>query len=193
MTTAAFAILATALEMLPPQYDQPWNDKAIRWYFQQLQTIPDCDTAVVAEIIGTQCKKRPTPAEILERWRDVVAPAKRSAADVVGEILTLRSKYGSHVVPDENFPRLLKPGEPQWTDDVKRRVVAVMGGWVAYCEDDTPIGVQRGQLMRAAEQILAGSRDESVNELRLEYQEAKRLRQDEARPLLTVEGVTDGE
>lgn len=86
MSPEAFAILAAALEYLPPSFEQKWDKGARSFYFKALEDIPDTDAPVIAKLVSSQFIKRPTPAEILAKWREVVAPPKRTAADLVAAI-----------------------------------------------------------------------------------------------------------
>ena len=74
MTDEAFGKLGAVLELLPPQFDQRWDLPVLLFYQEALSAIPDGHVASLMTSVATQCKKRPTPAEILEIWRANVAP-----------------------------------------------------------------------------------------------------------------------
>lgn len=86
MTVDGFSILATVLEMLPPQFDQRWDADARAFYFNMLEDIPDDDAMVVAKAIGKKHTKRPVPSVVLDIWREVTRPPSMSADMAVTEI-----------------------------------------------------------------------------------------------------------
>lgn len=117
----------------------------------------------------------PSVKEIRDLWTSISAPKTATTPDmIVARLYGLRSKHGAHVVPvkglEQSFPILAAKGEPSWTDDNMRRVIAAVGGWVAFCEDESPSGVMRGQLLKIAGSVLAGNSDDDLKRMRIEYQ-----------------------
>ena len=152
----------------------PWNEGLMEMYKIGLRNIPNDAVSILCEAVIDRCKFRPTVHEIVDLWRDISNPVDPSAAhNLVAEILALRDKYGEYVVPDPHFPMIRDAGEPTWTDPLKRQIVATFGGWVAFCRDDSPSGVLRGQLLKVAAAVLVGQGDETINRLRLEYRQVR--------------------
>ena len=67
------------------------------------------------------------------------------------------------------------------------RVSAGMGGWSALCEDNSPLGVLRAQLIKLTAAVMAGADDTTVGLLRLEYLAANPPALTAPLPALTAE------
>lgn len=170
MNDTLIANICTVLSTM--KADQKWTDAHDETYLVGLEDLPDEAGVVLRREILKRWDWRPSVKEIRDLWAKISAPAlARSADEVVAEIYRLRDKYGEFAVSSPDFPGLRLAGEPTWTDDVKRRIVAAMGGWVAFCRDDAPASVQRGQLLKIAQMVLGNEGDGAIERLRLEYRE----------------------
>jgi hypothetical protein len=166
--------ILTIISNMTPGAAPQWNPGMAKMYQIGLRSVPDEGAGILAEAIVDTCTFRPSVHEILTLWRKISAPEAAVSPDtLVAQIYSLRDKYGEFAVSSPDFPGLRLAGEPQWSDPLKRRIVAAMGGWVTFCRDDAPASVQRGQLLKIAQMVVGGEGDEPINRLRLEYQEAR--------------------
>lgn len=174
MSGDPFRMLCVILANMPYGTAPAWSDGMMTVYRVGLRNLPEDAAPALAEAIVDRCQWRPTVHEIIEIWRQIVRPTDTEAAPkLVADIIRLRDRWGEYVVPHPDFPRLLQSGEPDWSDPMKRAVIATFGGWVAFCRDDSPPGVLRGQMLRVAESVISGGTDETIQRLRLEYREMR--------------------
>lgn len=171
MTPEVFVDFSICLQFLPNGNAPAWNPDCARFYFAALADIPDADAAPLMKSVATEFTFRPTPHDILALWRKAKAINAPQADALIADIYRLRDKYGEYAVSSPDFPGLRLAGEPQWSDPVKQRIVGAMGGWVAFCRDDAPASVQRGQLLKIAGMVIGGEGDGAIERLRLEYRE----------------------
>jgi hypothetical protein len=154
MSPDAFSTFSVCLEYLPHGTSAPWDAGCARFYFAALADVPDDGVPALMKAVSTQFTFRPVPHDILTVWRKISAPEAAVSPDtLVAQIYSLRDKYGEFAVSSPDFPGLRLAGEPQWSDPLKRRIVAAMGGWVTFCRDDAPASVQRGQLLKIAQMV----------------------------------------
>ena len=171
MTGKGMGILIGAMEQLPLSSSVTWDENSIRIYFEDLRyDIPDEDVGMLARAILRTQEWRPTIKTIRSLWHSLCGMERRQPADVVAELIELRRRHGATVRYDPGLleigARLLVEGEPNWTDPVKRRVIECFGGWVAFCKSDAPASVERGQMLKIAEQILGTANDQALLGLR---------------------------
>ena len=175
MTIDAYAAFSPCLRYRSPGNAPAWDDGCALYYFAALSEIPDADAPILMKAIMTGgCGKfRPDPDEVLTLWRKITKAPPAIAEEIAGDMLTRRRVTGIYQrkIPGDPYCRW-EICEPPWTDLVRGRVSAGMGGWAAFCEDDSPLGVLRAQLIKLASAILDGGDDTTVGLLRLEYQAA---------------------
>jgi tyrosyl-tRNA synthetase len=134
-------------------------------YYIGLSDLPESIADALRKAILVRFEWRPSVKEIRELAQEILHPRHtRTAAGIVAELYELRDKYGAYAVCHSEQLRVWKKGEPHWSDPVKRKVIAAVGGWVSFCEDAAASGVMRGQLLKIAEQVL---RDNDIQEIRL--------------------------
>lgn len=176
MTKEGFEKFSIVLRYKSPGSAPAWDTGCAQYYFMMLADVPDSVVMPLMRAVDAAYKFRPSPEEIKETWRQLCAPNDAVTPETVAaQIYALRDKWGAQAVPvpgfEERFPSIRGKGEPNWTDPVKRQVIAAMGGWVTFCEEETPAGVQRGQLLKIAAAVIGGQGQQTLNELRLEYRE----------------------
>ena len=177
MTVDVFASFSPCLRYRSPGNAPAWDDGCALYYFAALAEIPDADAPLVMKAIMTGgCGKfRPDPDEVLALWRKITRPAPVVAEELAGLMLLKRREKGMYQrrIPDDPYNRW-ETCEPPWGEhqQLERRVSLGMGGWTAFCSDDSPLGVLRGQLVKLAAAVIGGANDEAISALRLEYQAA---------------------
>ena len=173
MTVDGFSTFAVCLEYLPPGNAPAWDAGCARFYFALLSGVPDSDVSLLMQAVGKSYKFRPSPSEVLELWQKVTRPAPMLAEEVAGRMLQKREKKGIYQrkIPNDPYCRW-ETCEPPWADPLEARISAGMGGWTALCEDASPLGVLRAQIIKLASAIMAGADDTVIGTLRLEYQAA---------------------
>lgn len=178
MTPENFATFAVCLEYLPHGTAPAWDAGCARFYFAVLSDLPDQCTPILMKAVGTQFTFRPTPHDILAVWRKISAPPAAAAEEMAGRMLLKRREKGLYQrkIPDDPYARW-ETCEPPWAShqETERRMSLGMGGWAAFCADPSPLGVLRGQLVKLAAVILGGADADSLELLRLEYAENRRL------------------
>lgn len=196
MTPEAFAAFAICLEYLPSGTAPAWGDGAARFYFATLSDVPDEAVPVLMKAVGTHFRFRPTPSEVLDVWHRVSDPAPRYTPDsLVSSVRQLVHEYGECAAPmpgfERRWPNLRAPGPPPGLTPEQTRLVAAWGGWAPFCQDDSPMGVRTGQLMKVAEAVCRSAADRDIDDLRLEYAEARRQLEIERGQLPDYDGPDD--
>ena len=190
MTIDAFATFSPCLRYRSPGNAPVWDDGCALYYFAALSEIPDADAPILMKAIMTGgCGKfRPDPDEVLTLWRKITKPAPAIAEEVAGKMLLLRREKGLYQrqIPDDPYCRW-ETCEPPWSDPLRSRVSAGMGGWAAFCEDNSPLGVLRAQLVKLTAAIMSGADDTTIGLLRLEYLAANPPALTAPLPALTAE------
>ena len=130
MTVENISVLATLLETM--RSDQKWTDRHTESLMIGLEDLPDELSQILGREILTRWSWRPSVKEIRDLAIEIMQPTtKKSAADYVSEIITLRNRYGAHAV--RTVDGYFVKGEPAWSCPIKRKVIAAMGGWVDFC------------------------------------------------------------
>ena len=190
MTIDAYAAFSPCLRYRSPGNAPAWDDGCALYYFAALSEVPDADAPILMKAIMTGgCGKfRPDPDEVLALWRKITRPAPAIAEEVAGKMLQLRREKGLHQrkIPNDQYCRW-ETCEPAWSDPLMGRVSAGMGGWSALCEDNSPLGVLRAQLIKLTAAVMAGADDTTVGLLRLEYLAANPPALTAPLPALTAE------
>lgn len=178
MTPENFAKFAVCLEYLPHGTAPAWDAGCAQFYFAVLSDLPDQSMPILVKAVGTQFTFRPTPHDILVVWRKISAPPTDAAEEMAGQMLLKRREKGLYQrkIPDDPYARW-ETCEPPWGphQETERRMSLGMGGWAAFCEDYSPLGVLRGQLVKLAAAILGGADADSLELLRLDHAENRRL------------------
>ena len=188
MTKDAFSTFAVCLEYKPSGNSPAWDAGCARYYHAMLEDVPDEAVPSLMKAVGRAFKFRPEPCEIIEAWEKISAvDVGPKAEEVAGKMLLLRREKGLYQrkMPDDPYCRW-EMCEPPWTDAVCARVSAIMGGWAEFCADNSPSGVLRSQLTKAAAAVLSGHTDTAIDRLRTEYQDTRRLAQPEAVTLASL-------
>lgn len=171
VTETGFGIFAVCLEYLPYGTAPAWDKGCARFYFAVLSDIPDAAVPVLMKAVGTQFTFRPTPHDILAIYAKLTAPADAlTPASLVAKLAERVRRHGACGMPHPTLRNCFLPGPPPDLTDAEASVVATWGGWGPYCEDDSPAGVRRGQLLKVADMVLQGGQGEGLRRLRLEYQ-----------------------
>jgi hypothetical protein len=174
MNKKAFADFSCCLQYRSPGNAPPWDDGCAVYYFASLSEIPDADAPILMKAVMTGgCGKfRPDPDEVLALWRKITKPTPVAAEEMAGMLLLKRREKGLYQrkIPNDPCCRW-ETTEPPWGDHqkIERRVSAGMGGWTAFCEDNSPMGVLRAQIIKLTAAIMSGADDTTVGMLRLEY------------------------
>lgn len=190
MTKAAFEKFSICLQYASPGNAPAWDAGCARYYYAMLGDVPDADAPGLMVAVGKEFNFRASAQQILELWRQATRASLPGTADeMVGKMLEMRARHGVYHarIPDDLYCRWA-PTEPPWTDALWARLSHAMGGWTAFCSDDSPLGVVRGQLHRAASAIIAGEDETAIDRLRLEYAEQRREHV-AALPQLELEGL----
>ena len=188
MTVDAFSTFSVCLEYLPHGTAPAWDAGCSRFYFAVLSDVPDAAVVTLMKAVGSQFKFRPTPHEILEVWRKVSAPALPfTPVDLVAKLSERVRKHGAHGRPHPTLRNCYIAGPPPDLTSEELSIVTTWGGWGPFCEDESPTGVRRGQLLKAAEMVLAGHRIDGLRQLRLEYLAANPPALTAPLPALTAE------
>lgn len=156
--------------------DQKWAPAHDEAYLLGLEDLPDEAGAVLRREILRQWDWRPSVKEIRALWQTITAPPADAAEEVAGLMLRKRRQKGLYQwrIPGDPCCRW-EVREPPWGahQSVERRVSLGMGGWAAFCADDSPLGVLRSQLTKLAAAVLGGSGDADLDRLRLEYEQSR--------------------
>lgn len=170
MTINAFSTFSVCLEYLPYGTAPAWDAGCSRFYFAVLSDVPDTAVVPLMKAVGSQFKFRPTPTEILDVWGKISAPSDPiNPAGLVAKLAERVQKHGAHGMPHPTLRNCYLAGPPPDLTDQEAAVVATWGGWGPFCEDESPVGVRRGQLLKVAEMVLSGHGADSLRQIRLEY------------------------
>lgn len=158
MTVDAFALLVPGLQMLPRWPEEPaWGDALEDWYFACLSDVPDALAPALAHYMGRACRRRPVPAELIDKAGELLAGQKPLPVAALEEAFRLRRTLGARCVQDGwlvptragepiksrdtglliRVPHMVE-GEPEFTDPLTVEVIRAMGGWTHFCEVDAP-------------------------------------------------------
>ncbi len=169
MNTKLVSDICTVLSTM--KADQKWTSAHDEAYLIGLDDLPDEAGLILRREIIRHWDWRPSVREIRTLWEQITRPKPLAADELVARLYGQRDKYGAYVVPDPEMPRLMRAGEPVWTDPNLRRLAAARGGWVAFCAEEAN-STNAAQLLKLAAGILGGATDAVINALRLEYQAA---------------------
>ena len=175
MTIDAYAAFSPCLRYRSPGNAPVWDDGCALYYFAALSEIPDADAPILMKAIMTGgCGKfRPDPDEVLTLWRKVTQPAPAIAEEIAGKMLLLRREKGIYQrkIPGDPYCRWeqCEPPATFWTGPYQARISLGMGGWSAFCDDNSPLGVLRAQIVKLTAAIMNDADDTAINLLRLEH------------------------
>lgn len=169
MNTKLISDICTVLSTM--KADQKWTSAHDEAYLIGLGDLPDEAGLILRREVIRHWDWRPSVREMRTLWAQISQPKPLAADELVARLYGQRDKYGPYVVPDPEFPRLMKAGEPAWTDPNLRRLAAARGGWVAFCAEEAN-STNAAQFLKLAAGILGGATDAAINALRLEYQAA---------------------
>lgn len=169
MNRGEIAKLLAILKTIPG--DPRWCAEHVECYTATLIELPDSVAPILRRALLTEVRfrMRPTYPDLTQYALSLMRDDEPKRVDeIVAEIYGLCSRYGAHGQQSREYPGLWVLGAPPMSRDAAQ-VVAAFGGWVEFCQEDSPPAVRRGQVMAIAKAVVAGQSDETLNVLRADY------------------------
>ena len=143
-----------------------FSARTSRHFLDALKMIPvEIIPAVIREMLfkpaqsGDFVHYVPEPADVLTIAKRFTVQGQTNPADIAQEIFDEIARCGiygvwvEHERVDGTIGGYYAPGAPPISLPALETVRA-LGGWIDLCQSETPMGVLRGQISRAAENVL---------------------------------------
>lgn len=170
--TQAQAMFLAIIGELPSSAATPWSAATEQMYLIGLRSIPDAGLPKLCEAVLDVCRFRPTVHEVKDIWQRLTAEGDAvTPADVVASLSERVQRFGAYACPHPVLRHTYILGPPPDLSPHEKGVVACWGGWENYANDDSPLGVKRGQALKVAEMVIRGEQGDGLRQLRLEYRE----------------------
>ena len=166
------AMFLAIIGELPASSANPWSASTEQMFLIGLRSIPDEGLPKLCEAVLDRCRFRPSVHEIKDLWQKLTSPLDAlTPAGLVASLAERVRNHGAHGMPHPTLRNCFLAGAPPDLTEAESAVVATWGGWGPFCEDESPVGVRRGQMLKVAEMVISGGEGEGLRRLRLEYQE----------------------